>query len=55
MTNLHRPRREADEFFCIRCHKRWGVSEAAPECVPLGQSKTVATDAAGRPFHERRT
>jgi len=53
MFNLHRARREQDELFCIRCLKRWGVSEEAPECVPLGCSKTVATDASGRPFYER--
>lgn len=50
---LHRVRREQDEFFCMRCHKRWDVKEVEPECVPLGQSKTVATDYKGRPFHER--
>ena len=53
MTAPHRTRREQDEFFCTRCHKRWAVGEAPPECVPLGQAKTVATDASGRPFHER--
>lgn len=29
----HTPRREGDEWFCIKCKKRWAADEEPPICV----------------------
>lgn len=34
----HRTRVESDEYFCVRCHCRWGIDEDAPEeCTPVAK------------------
>lgn len=35
MANMpHMKRREGDEWFCPRCHRRWAIDEEAPEpCI----------------------
>lgn len=31
LADQHLATRQGDEYFCSRCHKRWGVDEDAPE------------------------
>lgn len=31
LAGQHRAYRQQDEYYCSRCHKRWPVSEDAPE------------------------
>jgi len=38
---MHDLVREQDEYFCIRCHKRWSVGEQEPYCVSDFKAKRL--------------
>lgn len=38
---MHSLMRECDEYFCTKCHKRWGVDEDAPTCVSEYQARRL--------------
>lgn len=50
MALNHSARRESDEWFCVRCGKRWAVGEDEPKCAPVGQGNPVVTDEHGAPL-----